>query len=112
MQCTVTRQEVIVGIFRIDPNFDSVTLLDNLFLLLWQWETAGDQELPLHQIFPRDHLTNGMFHLQSCVHLHEIVLVVVEVEYEFNRPSIIIANSTGSVYSRLMNFIPNRLTNA
>lgn len=33
-------------------------------------------ELPLHQVGARDHLRDGMFHLQPRVHLHEVEVVL------------------------------------
>ena len=49
---------------------------------------GGDLKLQLDQIHAADHLGDGMFHLDSSIHLHEVELVSIRVEQELHRSSI------------------------
>ena len=39
-------------------------------------QNATYSDLPLHQVSAGDHLGDGVLHLQSGVHLHEVELLV------------------------------------
>src|SRR5258708_34491144 len=94
------RQETFVWILGIDSRLDCMTV--DLELLLGQGQrlTTGDPKLPLDEIEPGDHLRNGMFDLETCIHLHEIETAVL-VRDELDGPRADIADRLRSVHGRL-----------
>ena len=52
-----------------------------------------------------------MFHLQTCVHLHEVKLIVGSIKDEFNGTSINITDSLGSLDCGLTNLCADLLGN-
>jgi len=55
-----------------------------LSLLRRERKSRYNLDLPLDEVSVGDHLRDGMFHLKTCVHLHEIELLV-HVHYELYR---------------------------
>src|SRR6266566_9118233 len=66
-------QEVFVGVFRVEPRLDRVTLEANL-VLGRQRLARGDPQLPGDEIEPGDRLGDRMLDLQPRVHLEKIEL--------------------------------------
>ena len=60
------------GVFCIDTAFDGVTSKMDFFLSKGEGLSRGYPDLPFHQIDPGDGFGDGMLHLKSRVHLHEI----------------------------------------
>ena len=60
---------------------------------------------------PGDHLGHWVFHLQACVHLHEVELVISGVKDEFYGTSVNIADSFGSLYCGLTDLCADLLSN-
>ena len=58
-----------------------------------------------------DHLGYWVFHLQTCVHLHEVELVIGSIKDEFDGTSIHITDSPGSLDCSLTNLLANLLSN-
>ena len=58
-----------------------------------------------------DHLGNWVFHLQACVHLHEVELVISGVKDEFDGTSVNIADSFGSLDGGLTDLCADLLSN-
>jgi hypothetical protein len=98
-ECPTPRQEVVEGILGIDPHLHGVAFPSDLVLGLRQRVATGDQELPLHKIDAGDHLGDGMLHLETRVHLHEVVTVGSKVEDELDGACIVVADSLGRVDS-------------
>lgn len=102
-QSAVAWQEIVERVFRVNSDLDCIALLGDFFLLLRKWEATGNQKLPFHKVKPSDHLRNGMLNLKSSVHLHEVMLIGIQIENKFDRSSIIVAHSLGSAHSRTTN---------
>jgi hypothetical protein len=58
-----------------------------------------------------DHLCYWMFHLQTCVHLHEVELIIGCIKDELNGTSINITDSLGSLDCGLTNLCADLLSN-
>src|ERR1039457_4356518 len=67
--------EVIERVFGVDPALDGVFLKLNVLLVVPEILTGRDADLFLHDIDPRDLLRDGMFDLDTGVHLNEEKLV-------------------------------------
>ena len=78
-------QETGGDIFRIDAQFDGVTLDAQVFLLQPKDFSAGDADLLFHKVHAGDHLGDGMFDLQAGVHFEEIE-IPIGIDEEFDRP--------------------------
>src|SRR5690606_19966299 len=70
------------GIFRIHPALDGMPLKLHVFLPDRQRQATGNTQLFPHDIDARDHLCNGVLHLDPGVHFNEIELVVLVQEFE------------------------------
>lgn len=105
------RKEVIERIFRVDSDFDSITFLLNLVLFFGERESTGNKELPLNKVLSSNLLGNWMFNLKSCVHLHEVMFVGIEIKNELNSTCIVISYSFGSLDSWLTNLRSDCLWN-
>ena len=77
-----------VFVFGAQPDLDGVALPAHIGLLERQRFAACDAQLPLHQVEPGEHLGHWVFHLQPCVHLHQIkgLVTLRLVEQELHRP--------------------------
>jgi hypothetical protein len=88
------RQKVVVRVLGIDSGFHGVANQWDVILLHdRKMLSTGDLELPLDKINTCYHLCDGMFDLESGVHLHEVVLVVGRVEDKLNGSSVKVPNS-------------------
>ena len=65
------RHEVVVGIFRIDAKFQRVADEVNVVLRDVELLTGGDPQLLTHQVHSGDGLGDGVFYLNTRVHLNE-----------------------------------------
>ncbi len=83
------RQEVAVGILRVDARFDRVARAGDLVLLPRQPLAGGDPELPLDEVDPGHELGHRMLDLESGVHLDEVERVgVVARDDELDGPGV------------------------
>ena len=66
------RKKLVVGILRVEAAFDGVARKPDVLLRKRKRLSRGDADLQLHQIEPRDHFRDRMFHLQARIHFQKI----------------------------------------
>ena len=71
------RHEIVLRILSTDTTFDGMSTLSDVLLAVVQFLSVSDEDLLLHQVDAHDFLSDGMFHLQTGVHLQEIELMVL-----------------------------------
>ena len=81
-----------------------------VFLLERQWFPGSHAELELHQVHTVDELSDGVFHLQAGVHLHEEELIGLGVYDELHCPSTCVTNSTGCGNRSCADLLAERFT--
>ena len=64
-------QKASAGILGVKPCFDGMALGLYMFPMRGQGLTHGNLELPSHQIFAQNHLSDRVLDLQAGVHFHE-----------------------------------------
>src|SRR5579875_502763 len=84
------RAKVGVCIFRRNTALDGMAAQSNIFLPEMQWQPGGNAYLLLDQIDARHHLGHGMLYLQTGIHLHEIVTILL-IYQELERASVAIS---------------------
>ena len=77
-------QKVARRILGVDAGLDGVAAQGELVLGQRQGFAGGDTQLPFHQVLAGDHLGDGMFHLQTRIHFHEVEIAALGDE--FHRP--------------------------
>jgi hypothetical protein len=73
-QAAAGRQEVVLGVLRVDAGLHSTAtgVRDDVLLLQAEGLARGDAQLQLDQVQAGDHLGHGVLHLQAGVHLAEV----------------------------------------
>jgi hypothetical protein len=80
----------MAGILSVDATFDRVS--PQLYLLLVEGEgiPLGDANLLRNQVEPRNHLCDGMLHLNAGVHFHKVkIAVAIQQKLHGARPHIV-----------------------
>ena len=87
----------------IDPAFNGMAGKAHILLRERQWMTSRNADLFAHQINPGNGFGDGVFNLQSGVHLNEKELTIFK--QEFHRANTKIAHFSGSLSRDGANFI-------
>jgi hypothetical protein len=66
------RQEVVRGILGVEPRLESVSGERDLGLRQREPFALRDEDLPAHEVEPRDRLGHRVLHLEASVHLEEV----------------------------------------
>src|SRR3989338_5301723 len=103
-----TRQETVLGVFRIDAELHGVAAEPDIFLFVLQLKAVGDANLLLYDVDARNGFRYGVFNLYAGVHFHEIEIIVL-VEQEFDGTRIFIANGTASLNAQIADVFALRL---
>ena len=96
---TETRQKVVLGVLRVDPQLHGIAPEADCFLREVQWRTGGNPELLLNDVNPGDLFRNRMFNLNARIHFHEINVFVDQ--QEFNGARAFIPYGPGGFYCQL-----------
>src|SRR5215211_4728457 len=83
--------KVISGIFGIDTALDRVQPRFCVRDMPRKRLARGDADLLLDQVASINLLSNGMLHLNACVHFHEVKVSVL-IDQKLNRSSILVAD--------------------
>src|SRR3990170_1656396 len=95
-----------LGVLRVDAALDAVPPEMDRLLVESQFLPVGDPDLLPHDVHARDHLRDGVLHLDSGVHLEEVELPLVHVE-ELDRPHIVVPRRGRRIDRRLMDPVPD-----
>ena len=106
---SISRQEVIEGVLGVDPNFYRIAFLIDLLLSFGQRESTRNHQLPLHEVIASNHLGDGMLNLKPGVHLHEKMLIRIQVEDELHCPGVVVSDSFGSIDSRTADILADEV---
>ncbi len=68
--------KIVDRILSIDPAFDCMAVEPDLFLTVSQRESRGQSYLLLNQVDPCNSLGNRVFNLNTCIHFHEVELLI------------------------------------
>src|SRR5579859_7235466 len=80
-------QELLVGIFRVEANLDSMSTMANLLLGERKRLVSRDAQLVAHKVQASNQFCDGMLYLQAGIHLKEVELLIF-VEHKLHRPCI------------------------
>ena len=78
------RHEVVLRIFCVDSRFEGVTVEHDVILREVKDFSGSGAQLHLDEVDARDHLGDGVLHLETRVHLHEVE-VLLRVHDELDR---------------------------
>ena len=81
--------EVALGILRVNPHFDRVAVLRNLFLRDRQLLPRGHADLLFDQIDPGHLLGHRMLNLDASVHFQQIEVLIL-INQELHRAGVLI----------------------
>ena len=89
-----TRQEIVFGVFRIDPTLNGMALQDDVFLLDAEWKACRDLNLIPYDVNRRDLLGHGVLDLESWIHFDKVELTFL-VEEKFHGSRVVVAHRAG-----------------
>src|SRR3989440_3696257 len=69
--------EILLGILRSDTAFNGMAVKANILLLKMQWQARRDTDLFFDEIGTGYQFRHRMFNLQTSVHFHEIIAVIL-----------------------------------
>jgi len=90
-------EEIVVGVFGVQPHFDCMTDQRHLRLADRKRLAAGDADLPGDQIEAGDGFGDRVLDLQAGIHFHEEKFAT-GVEQEFHRAGTDVADGLGGLY--------------
>jgi hypothetical protein len=70
------RAKIAIGILGINATLDRMPSKYHLILLNLQFFALCHPNLFSDQVYPRDHLRDGVFHLNTGVHFHEVKIAL------------------------------------
>src|ERR1700712_944459 len=106
--CSRTRCEAAVGVFRVDATLDRVAPDDYVVLGQAERNPAGDLQLEFNEVDSADLFRYRVLHLDTGIHLDEVIRAVDVVEHELDRAGVLVAHlltqgdcSSGEAVSQL-----------
>ena len=85
------RLKAVGGIFGVDAALHGVEAWDCAHNIRRKRLASGDADLLFYEIASINLLGNRVFHLNACVHFHEIEMLVL-IQQEFDCASVLIAD--------------------
>ena len=86
-------QKAFVWVFGVNARFHRMAVHRQFCLLLRQRLARSHAQLPFHQVLSCNHLGHRVFHLQACVHFHEVEFAAL-LGNEFHRARAHITDGT------------------
>jgi hypothetical protein len=79
----------VCDVLGVDAELDGVPAHRDVGLGVAEWLAGGDAQLLHHEVHPRQHLRDGVLHLDAAVDLDEVV-VPRRVDEELERPDVLV----------------------
>src|SRR5699024_10029219 len=86
------------------PELDCMPFNLDVFLPVRNGFTSGDFDLHLHKVNAGDHFCHRVFHLDPCIHFHEVESAVVQIIDEFDGARTDVVDTFCSTYCGLSHF--------
>jgi hypothetical protein len=96
------------GVLGVDAALDRVAGERDVALLEAEAHPRGDADLLLHDVYARDHLGDGVLHLETRVRLHVIELPLI-VHQELERAGVGVLHGLGRVHHQAAHLAPHLL---
>ena len=92
MEVAGSWEEVVVRVFSVDSGFHGVSKERHLRLIC-DWESKATRyfELPFNKVKTGYQLSDWVLHLETGVHLHEVELIGLCIENEFNGSCVVVS---------------------